>query len=236
MNSDFDVTKRRLRALVFAFAACLSGFAFGQPEREDPEVRIIARETIEFQSVGSGTAELHLVAVRFAGGGWERSTLVDAFRQSAAILAQCGMRLARVEFVLVDAPHRFQIYSTLDAREFARRMALPRPTVYFVRDTANQPAFDAEAIGRSNSRTRPELTDSVWVTRGTRDLGIALTHELMHLLMDSGAHIETEGNLMRAETAPENTLLDPDQCAQGMRNGKRNGLVQRSYYCPYYCQ
>lgn len=112
------------------------------------------------------------------------------------------------------------------ARELVRLVPLARPAVYFVADTLQRPAFDAEAIGRSNSRTRPELADTVWVTRATRDLGIALAHELAHVLMDRGDHIEEPGNLMRADTSPENTRLSADQCAQLRDTAARNGLLQ----------
>src|SRR3970282_147234 len=62
---------------------------------------------------------------------------------------------------------------------------------------------DAEAIARGNSRTRPELRDTVWVARGARDLGLVIAHELAHVLMDSGEHTEESGNLMREDTSPQ---------------------------------
>ena len=86
-------------------------------------------------------------------------------------------------------------------------------------------AFDAEAIGRGNSQTRPELRDTVWITRGTRDLGIAMTHEIVHVLMDSGEHSEEPDNLMRDETAPGNSRLTPAQCARLLEAGTANGLL-----------
>lgn len=115
---------------------------------------------------------------------------------------------------------------TLVSRELARTLQPAKPAVYFVTDTRQQPAFDAEAIGRSNSRTRPELADSVWVTRATRDLGIALAHELVHVLSDSGGHVEEPGNLMQEDTAPGNTRLSSAQCAQLREVGARNGLLR----------
>ncbi len=88
------------------------------------------------------------------------------------------------------------------------------------------PAFDAEAIGRGNSRTRPELTDSVWVARGARDLGIVVAHELAHVLMDSGVHDNTPENLMAASTTPQNTQLTAAQCARLTATGQRHGLLR----------
>jgi hypothetical protein len=99
--------------------------------------------------------------------------------------------------------------------------------VYLVRDTKNRPAFDAEAIGRGNSRTRPELADTVWMTAATREPGVALAHELAHVLMDSGGHSGEAGNLMREQTSPRNTALSAAQCARLRGTGGRNGLLQR---------
>jgi len=88
--------------------------------------------------------------------------------------------------------------------------------------------FDAKLAGRGNSRTRPELADTVWVTRATRDPGIALAHELAHVLMNSGEHSAEEGNLMRDETTAQNVRLSPAQCERLRSNAVENGLVRRA--------
>jgi len=95
-----------------------------------------------------------------------------------------------------------------------------------VRDTRSRPAFDAEAIGRGNSRTRPELADTVWITATTRDPGVALAHELAHVLMDSGEHSEEPGNLMRDETSAKNTALTAAQCVRLRDTASANGLLK----------
>ncbi len=110
--------------------------------------------------------------------------------------------------------------------ELARRTRLARPAVFFVADTRNEPAFDAEAIGRGNSRSRPEMTDTVWITAGTRDLAIVFAHELVHVIADSGEHSDLPGNLMREETAPESTALTASQCRRLTETGAANGLLQ----------
>ncbi len=94
-----------------------------------------------------------------------------------------------------------------------------------MRDTLQADAYDAEAIGKSNSATRPTLRDTVWVTEAIRDPGIALAHELSHILMDSGQHVELAHNLMRAETAPVNTELTAEQCEAMVRAGTENALL-----------
>jgi len=117
-------------------------------------------------------------------------------------------------------------FSTPAARELARAYPVPRPAVYLVRDTKSRPAFDAEAIGRGNSGTRPEIADTVWMTAASRDPGVALAHELAHVLMDSGEHSDEEGNLMRDETSRRNRRLSAAQCARLRDTGKANGLLR----------
>jgi hypothetical protein len=117
-------------------------------------------------------------------------------------------------------------FSTSAARELARAHPVARPTLYLVRDTKSRPAFDAEAIGRGNSKTRPEVADTVWMTAASRDPGVALAHELAHVLMDSGEHSDEEGNLMRDETSARNKRLTPGQCARLRDTGKANGLLK----------
>lgn len=214
--------------VLFCLFACIFELGLAVPAWGQPaeQVRIVQREALALGAPRAGDALLYVTAVRFVDGGWEHTAIEAAFRQGATILAQCGVGLARVEMHLIEAPREFQFYSTPVSREFARSAAFPRPTVYFVRDTLNLPAFDAEAIGRSNSGTRPELLNTIWVTQGTPDPGIALAHELAHLLMDSGAHTEAPGNLMRADTAPANTHLDAGQCARMLRSGRQGSLLR----------
>ena len=102
---------------------------------------------------------------------------------------------------------------------------MKRPAIYLVRDTLNRPAFDAEAIGRGNSRTRPELADTVWITAAARDAGIVLAHELAHVLMDNGEHSDEPGNLMRDQTTAGSTALSAAQCARLRDTGSGNGLL-----------
>jgi hypothetical protein len=171
------------------------------------------------------THTLRLALAYFPDAGWSAEAIIDAARTAAAVLGQCEVVFSALELHRLEGNARYHYYSTLRSRELARRVPLPRPTVYFVADSLQRPAFDAEAIGRGNSKTRPELADTVWVTRGARDLGIALAHELAHVLMDSGEHVEAPGNLMRAETAPQNTRLDAEQCARLRDTAAANGLL-----------
>lgn len=219
----------RLLALIFGAVLSLS-LANAQET-----IKVAEREMLPADRVhGPGSApsnithRLTLTLVYFSGGNWSRDAVTRTAENAAKILEQCGVRLGQVELVRVDAPQRYHYYETPASRELARTLQLAKPTVYFITDTRQQPAFDAEAIGRGNSGTRPELADTVWVTRATRDADIALAHELTHVLANSGEHVELPGNLMRDETAAENTRLTAGQCDQLRKTGTKNGLLRES--------
>ena len=195
--------------------------------QEPASISVLERRELAIENrVASPTHRLRLTLAYQEGGGWAAETIHAAVRQSAQILAQCGVALSKVELVRIGAPARFHNYDTPISRELARVLPLPKPTIYFVADTRQRPAFDAEAIGRGNSRSRPELADTVWVTRSARDLGVVLAHELAHVLMNSGEHSEESGNLMRADTVPENTRLSDAQCARLRDTGSSSGLLR----------
>ena len=72
------------------------------------------------------------------------------------------------------------------------------------------------------------MTDTVWVTASIRDLPIALAHELVHVLTDSGEHSNAPENLMRDDTAPGNTRLTLEQCSNIVAIGQANGLLDHA--------
>jgi len=173
----------------------------------------------------TGSHQLSVAVVQVEGTGWTREQALAALREAATILAQCDVGVASVEWLRVSVPPRYLDFSTPAARELAVAAPVRRPAIYLVRNTLNRPAFQAEAIGRGNSRTRPELADTVWITVGTRDTGIALAHELAHVLMNSGEHSDEPDNLMRDETSGTNTRLSVKQCTQLRENARGNGLL-----------
>jgi hypothetical protein len=169
---------------------------------------------------------LPLTVVMIEDSGWTRDRADAAMREAGGILVQCGVRLERGDSVVLRVAPDLMDFSTPAARELARAHPVARPALYLVRDTRSRPAFDAEAIGRGNSRTRPEIADTVWMTSGARDPGVALAHELAHVLMDSGEHSDEQGNLMRDETSARNTSLTAAQCARLRDRGRDNGLLK----------
>jgi hypothetical protein len=168
---------------------------------------------------------LRLTLVHFPDGAWRESEVTELAAQATGILGQCGVSPAPFEIVRAHEDARFRLFHTPRSRELARKLQPRRPAVFFVDGSLQRPAFDAEAIGRGNSRTRPELADTVWIVRDARDPALALAHELAHVLMDSGEHSEEQGNLMRDETSPGNTRLSAAQCIRLRDTGLANGLL-----------
>ncbi len=217
----------RLTALLLALV--LAGAAPMHANNSDLPVVIESRTDLHDLTVDTVPATapaLHLTLVNVAH--WPEADIIAALRVAVRILAQCNIRISRAEMLRISVPEPYRDFATPRSRTLAAALALPKPTLYFVADTRQRPAFDAEAIGRGNSRTRPELADTVWITRdaGRRDTGIVMAHELAHVLMDSGAHVSAPGNLMAEFTAPDNTALTDDQCRQMHESGTRHGLLR----------
>jgi hypothetical protein len=220
------MTSFRVLALTAALLGATAALA------QDETVRVTGRRVLHTadlyaQPPLTGPAHtLDLTLAYFLGSGWEEARIAELISQAASMLAQCRVVVARAEIVAIEAPENYRYYATPSARIVARRLELMKPTVYFVVDTRQQPAFDAEAIGTVNSRTRPELTGTVWITRGARDPAHVLAHELVHMLADSGAHADEPGNLMREDTDARNTALTAAQCAGVIARGTSNGWLQ----------
>lgn len=158
---------------------------------------------------------------------WSRALIESAARDAAGIFAQCGVAFRGVEVFELRAPRRYLYFNDAHAAALVHGIEVPRPAVFFVRDTLQKIAFDAEAIGRSGGRRHPELADTVWMTEAIERPGIALAHELYHVLADSGAHSEDAGNLMNPRTSRENTRLDEAQCARLREVGAASGYLTR---------
>jgi len=187
-------------------------------------VRTVASELIAPVSPAGASHDLRIGVHVFAGSRWAAPEIRAAVLDAAGLLAQCDVASTALLQEL-EAPRRFHFYSTRVSRDLLRDLPTSKPAVFFVEDNLNRPSFDAEAIGRANAATRPELTDTIWIAHGARDLGLTLAHELVHVLADSGAHSEAPNNLMRAETAPGNVVLSPAQCNSLRTRGEANGLL-----------
>ncbi len=189
------------------------------------DIRVSETLGVPARPAADGEDSLHLHLYVFRGSRWHPDEVARALPAASALLAQCGIAITPAELHVVDAPRRFRFYSTPVSRELLRVMAVSKPAVFFVDETLNRPAYDAETIGLANAGSRPELAHTIWVAYGARDLPLALAHELVHLLANSGEHSAHPGNLMREETSPRNTALTTAQCAEARANGNAQGLL-----------
>jgi hypothetical protein len=224
------VTQRRF-ALVAPLCVGLvtSSLAIAQHAMDPPLTKVrswtLADRDLSASQTRPNAYRLRLEMAVVSGPRWAPDLILDAAKRAAAILAQCDIQVSPVQLHEFSGPQRYRYLFTPDSREFARRAGLGKPAIFFVDDTLQRPAFDAEAIGRANAKTRPEMADTVWITAAIRDLPVALAHELVHVLTDSGDHSNAPNNLMRDDTAPGNTHLTPEQCSSIIATGQANGLI-----------
>jgi hypothetical protein len=218
-----------MRLVLAAALAAAAASALAQP----PPLRVVdsrplTASDLPYAGPAPATHRLQLELFTFDDTSWRSEAIVQAVREVAPVLAQCGVWLERAELTrLGGGDPELRDLATPVSRQLVRRMRPAKPAVFFVRDTRHAPAFDAEAFGRGNTATRPELAGTVWITAATRDLPVALAHELVHVLADSGVHAHEPGNLMAEDTAPGATRLTPEQCEGIVANGTANGLLQR---------
>ena len=169
------------------------------------------------------THELRLTLVILEGAGWRLDSIREATAKAARVLAQCGIAIPEVTVRVVEGPERMKIFRNDWSTELVSKLAPDKPTVFFVKDTLQEISFDAEAIGRSNSRKRRQLADTVWMTAAVKDIDISLAHELYHAVADSGQHDPDPMNLMHERTNGTNTTLRVSQCLRMIRVGEALG-------------
>ncbi len=171
----------------------------------------------------------HLLAPSFVlvgDSGWQSDAVHQAIDAALGLLGQCGIAAPRRAVHVVTGPQRVRYYHRATAAELVRALDLPAPLVFFVKDTLAGERYDAHSFGRANSAGAPWLADTVWVTSGARDAGVALAHELFHVLADSGEHSDDARNLMHPEASAASTALTAQQCARARQRGTALGLLR----------
>jgi len=179
------------------------------------------------EPASSFTHELRPTLVVLEGTGWQLDKIREAAAKASQILGQCGVVIPEFTVRVVEAPERMKIFRNDWSTELVSELSPATPAVFFVKDTLQEISFDAEAIGRSNSRRRRQLADTVWMMAGARDLDIGLAHELYHAVADSGQHDPDPTNLMHESTDGSNTTLRGSQCLRLIRVGEALGNLRR---------
>jgi len=199
--------------------------------KQDADAASIAvnTERVLDLSAGESVSAAVPIDVLILDDRWLDERIDSALRRAERILNQCQLTLSDVRIKRIAAPDYLRDLSTGPARTLmdAARASGParRLTLVFARDTRMQTPFDGEAFGRGNTRNRPWMQDSVWLTLPIVDEGLALAHEMFHVLVNSGEHVDIAGNLMQARTQGDNTALDESQCAQAHEQALRNNLA-----------
>ena len=186
-----------------------------------------ASETLETDWAANEKA-LDLTVVTVEEAGWEPAAVRAMLRGAGAILRQCGIALRQVSLHRLSAPERLRYFTLDTAQALVAARPYPKPAVYLMADTRRPEPFDAEAFAPANSAARPRLVDTLWIMQGMRHPEVALAHELVHVLTNSGTHSDEAGNLMREETALENTRLTDAQCRHIVASGSARGLFAGS--------
>jgi len=175
---------------------------------------------------GSFTLPLSLFAL---GDSWSTESITSAVREATTLLKQCEIAVPPIELQRVTAADYLMDLSVSSGHTLFSKL---RPAgerhpvaVVFARDTTMLDPYDGEAFGEGNTRSRAWMRDSVWLTHGIRDAGIALAHELFHVLANSGTHSRLENNLMRAQTQHGGTVLTSKQCELASTNALSQGLL-----------
>jgi hypothetical protein len=158
--------------------------------------------------------------------GWSRERIQQIVQQASGILSQCGLSLRDLSLNDVEGSDYLKDLSVGSARTLLGEVERSNPVIVFARDTRMQTEYMGEAFGIGNTRSRSWLRNSVWLMLGVDDPGIALAHELFHVLANDGDHVDLPGNLMQVDTHPENVQLTSDQCELLYRNGRDNGLLR----------
>ncbi len=198
-----------------------------EPEAQAPEIvaelaRALPRDAA---LAGVDVLELRLEIVVAADAGWPAERVDAAVEEAAAILAQCGIHLSESQQSRARLPRELRYFDRERARRLVEGLTPHRPVAFFLEDSVERPAFDAVAIGLANAGPAPELYGTAWMTAPVQPAGVALAHELVHLLADSGAHAQDPGNLMHADTRAGGTALTEAQCGRIRERGLALALL-----------
>jgi len=158
---------------------------------------------------------------------WSPPRIARILQSSFDILAQCGIASGGLSVNAVEAADYLRDLTTGSARTLLQAVGGDGLTLVLARDTRMLEAYTGEAFGIGNTGMRPWLANSVWLMLDVDDPGIALAHEIYHVLANSGDHVEGVANLMQARTHPDSTELVAEQCQLARSNGVTNGLLKK---------
>ena len=163
---------------------------------------------------------------------WKTDQINFALQKLNSVFKQCEVSVDVKSIDRIDVPDYLKDLSTGNMLTLKRKLGPQQLSIYFGRDTNMQPQFDAEAFGKGNTSNRRWMTNSLWLTYGIKDSGIALAHELFHIVANDGSHNRTEHNLMHERTDPSHVILNRNQCEMMQRNGLGAELLVKNQQQP----
>lgn len=160
---------------------------------------------------------------------WTSDQINQSLLQAESILNQCQISFTSVTVSRLGVPEYLQDLNTGPARTLTAALdnnsEFNPIKVFFARDTRMHLATDGASFARANTRRRPWLQDSVWLMENIEDSGVALAHELFHVLSNIGTHSRANNNLMQAKTSPTNIEIQPNQCESAIAHAKQSMLL-----------
>lgn len=172
--------------------------------------------------------EFRPTLVLLDGSGWTQKQLVQAVHDAAEILKQCDLRIPSVSLVTLEVPEAYLDPDRTRRVQVAHALTVNiKPLVFFIR-TADDVLNDAFSYGRANTQ-EPFLRDTVWVKNDVADIaGVVIAHELVHILTNSGEHVDEADNLMHPDADANSIGLKPAQCQALIKRGRELGLLRAS--------
>jgi hypothetical protein len=156
---------------------------------------------------------------------WTRPLIRQTVQSAYDLLGQCDIGAGEISVYSFVGDDYLRDLSTGNAHTLLATIKSTAARVVFARDTRMQEPFTGEAFGLGNTRRRPWLANSVWLMPDVEDEGLALAHELFHIISNSGEHVEGSGNLMQAQTDIKSQALTEDQCRDARVTGIKNHLL-----------
>jgi hypothetical protein len=178
-------------------------------------------EVVSSNSQGDSLLSLEVLVV---DPRWTAERVRMALQGAYDTLGQCNISVGSISAQRVDGADYLRDLSTGSAHTLLGAAKSGKLKVVFARDTRMQAQFTGEAFGIANTGMRPWLANSVWMMLDVDDAGIALAHELYHVLANSGDHVEGDANLMQGRTRPDSTMLTPRQCQLALERALGNQL------------
>ena len=201
------------------------------PPKPDTDTDYTKSSTIQSTTPHTRQYTMPLQLVRL-DSRWKYESLAQAIDNANRIYRQCNIELTVESAVSVGNAGYLSDLSSGHALTLSRALTEIKPTaatrVFLADDTIMLEQYDANAFGIGNTRNRPWMTNSLWLTHGIEDVDIALAHELFHIAGNNGEHSMLADNLMQSRTFVDNTSLTDEQCGEAVRQGTANGVLHQN--------